>query len=535
MIRNGKYFIAPPGDDVDFKVLFQNLATAGAGRPVDRDGVPQGSWTPDLLADAISEIDANRTGIDLRTVQLWFQENDRGISTDNIRWLARIFGCDDPKATSDWQAKLSASQARLAARRRGKRKPNVTAGTIPESGRAVAASADALSGGHEPRSHDEGTSPKRFSLARRTEALFVQGSPLNLPAVIFAGAFALQLGSYFLGIHSVVHVRDDGIAKQVGFLWAPNWAFVLILLIPLFLGFVAHVLGFWKNEGRRSVLGAAGQDGTPDGWTRNVEGASYTYWAAFAICIGFAGLVQWVDVRLLPLLTGESDYAIDWGRLPITRSDAASVVPSVAFTAFAYGYMSVCFYLFYSGLILLYTVQHDLWKIRNRAARPRRAGAIAEGRDTELRVIAAVFRCTMIGLLIAICIKLQTLYLLTSASNVLRWLIGDARSVLVGPPLDIEWTEHSAPTHYTSLVIALVVVVVFLDGIARLALADGLRVPSMMAVAAVVVLAAYLLIGMVNGFSILLGLGLLVAVYGIIDPEFGTRRADVTKDDRIVP
>src|SRR5690606_21625078 len=93
-------------------------AAAGAGRPLGKDGFPAGPWTPGLLAEAVSQIDSHRIGIDLRTVQLWFQENDKGISTGNIRWLARVFGCDDPVATSEWQVELSAAQSRLSAKRR---------------------------------------------------------------------------------------------------------------------------------------------------------------------------------------------------------------------------------------------------------------------------------------------------------------------------------------------------------------------------------------------------------------------------------
>ena len=78
-------------------MLFARVAATGVGRPVDRDGCPQGPWTPDLLAEAISEIEANRAGIELRTVQLWFENNEKGISANNIRWLARVLGCNDPQ------------------------------------------------------------------------------------------------------------------------------------------------------------------------------------------------------------------------------------------------------------------------------------------------------------------------------------------------------------------------------------------------------------------------------------------------------
>ncbi|MDC1297686.1 hypothetical protein N8Z37_05325, partial [Octadecabacter sp.] len=80
MIKNGKYFVAPAKDGSDFKELFNRLAATGAGRRVDADGFSTGPWTPELLAEAISNIDANKAGLELRTVQLWFQDNEKGIS-----------------------------------------------------------------------------------------------------------------------------------------------------------------------------------------------------------------------------------------------------------------------------------------------------------------------------------------------------------------------------------------------------------------------------------------------------------------------
>ncbi|MEL7131525.1 MAG: hypothetical protein AAGK77_03835, partial [Pseudomonadota bacterium] len=106
MIKNGKFFVEPRQSTDNFKVLFGRLAAQGAGRPVDQHGVADGPWTPETLADAISKIDANKAGIDVRTVQVWFQANDNGISDKNILWLARIFGCNDPLATSRWQSEL---------------------------------------------------------------------------------------------------------------------------------------------------------------------------------------------------------------------------------------------------------------------------------------------------------------------------------------------------------------------------------------------------------------------------------------------
>ena len=299
LIKNGKYFVRPEGDDSDFKVLFKRLAAAGAGRPVDEDGFPRGPWMPDLLAEAISQFEANRAGVDLRTVQFWFQDNERGISADNIRWLARVFGCDDPEATSAWQAELSASQMRLTAKRRGARRTKARGGSEALDAQrpvadTVASQSNALG---QPVVAQE---RNQFSLARTSQALFSRTSPLDLPASVFAGAVALQFVSYFLGIHSVTYTRADGVTKQVGLLWAPNWTFLFMVFLPLFLTFVAEILAFWKQEGRPGLLANAGGGERTDSWEKKVEASAYTYWAVLLICVGFAGLFQWINVEVFP-------------------------------------------------------------------------------------------------------------------------------------------------------------------------------------------------------------------------------------------
>jgi len=84
-------------------------------------------------------------------------------------------------------------------------------------------------------------------LARASEAVF-GGSPLNLPSTVFAGAVALGFTSYFLGIHKVTFEAPDGRAKQVGFLWAPNWTFLFMAFMPLYFAVVSELLFFGKKK-----------------------------------------------------------------------------------------------------------------------------------------------------------------------------------------------------------------------------------------------------------------------------------------------
>lgn len=535
MFLNGKLFLPPPQDGSDFKELFRRLTAAGAGRPLGSDGFPAGPWTPELLAEAISQIDSNGIGVDLRTVQLWFQENDKGISAANIRWLARVCGCDDPGATSQWQIELGAAQSKLTAKRRESK----------NAGGGVAGSVPALSttesveyqSGHSPEPDiDARGAGRRFGLAQRSEALFSRGSPLNLPASVFAGFTALGFLSYILGIHSVIHVRADGVLKQVGFLWTANWTFVFMVFLPLFVAVVAELVTFWKEEGRVAVLPHVDRLQSDEVWMRNVESSAYSYWAVFLICVLFAGLVQWVGVCLVPLLEGGGNYAIDWGKIAIVRPDVISVPVAVAFTGFAYLYMCLCFYLFFAGLILLYTVAYDLSKIRSDSR--DRAEAVEQHdafHKVSHRVMHAIFRCTILGLLIAVAMKVQSAYLVSRGENILAWLVGDVSSAFSGhDKLDVA-ISYRSPTHYSSFLVALSACFVFVDASIRLGGRSSPRYIPFWAMSAVVAIlfAGYVLTDAFAGFSIVLGAAALLGIFGLFNPRLG--RSNVAESDQSVP
>lgn len=459
-------------------------------------------------------------------MQLWFQENEKGISAANIRWLARVFGCDDPVATSEWQMELSAAQSRLAAKRReSKSAGSDVALAVPDMAQATTFEDDSDPPEALARDPDAKGPRQRFSLAGRSEALFSRGSPLNLPASVFAGAAALGFLSYITGIHDATYVRA-GLVKQVGFLWAPNWTFLFMVLLPLFFAFVTELLVFWKNEGRLKLVTEGDRIRNDDAWAHNVDASSYSYWAVFLICVVFAGLFQWIGVCLLPLMKGGGNYATDWGKLAIVRPELISVPEEVVFTGLAYFYMCLCFYLFFVGLILLYTVVHDLWTIGGASKSGSEADYQREVNEVGLRVMRGIFRCTVLGVLIAICMKAQSAYLTSRGENIVAWLVGDMSSALYGGNDVSDGIAYRMPTHYSSFLIVISTCVVFVYGTIRLGFGSRIQAPlwKMSAVLALLV-ASYLLIGAFAGFSILLGVGVLLATYGLFDPGFGRWRA----------
>lgn len=527
MLKNGKLFIAPTRDGRDFKELFKKLAAAGAGRPLGKDGFPSGPWTPELLAEAISQIDSNRIGVDLRTVQLWFQENERGISAANIRWLARIFGCNDPVATSEWQMELSAAQSLLTAKRREwKRAGSGGALEVPDSAPTASFDGEAVSPAELARNTYAKRPKQRFSLAKGSEALFSSGFSLNLPASVFAGFTALGFLSYIVGIHAVTYPRADGVDKQVGFLWTANWTLVFMLFLPLFFAFVAELLVFWKDEGRSRLVSQGDRMESADAWAHNVEASSYSYWAVFLICLLFAGLFQWIGVCLIPLMKGGGDFATDWGSIAIVRPELISVPENLVFTGLAYLYMCLCFYLFFVGLILLYTVVDDLWRIGKASKNQREMDFQRQLNEASFRVMHAIFRCTVLGILIAIVMKLQSAYLTSRGENIVTWLVGDITSAFHGNNDVNAGLSFRRPTHYSSLLIAISTCVVFLYGSIRLGAGNRFHLPlwKMSAVVGLLI-TSYLLIDTFAGFSILLALGVMLSIYGLVDPGLGRWRA----------
>ena len=183
MIKNGRFFAAPQKTDENFKQLFARLAAAGVGRPVDSEGYADGPWTPETLAEAISAIEGNREGVELRSVQVWFQDNDNGISDANIRWLARVFGCGDPEAASAWQAELKAAKERLAKERREKKR---TKEAQPSNTNGVKVSLEPVFPPVEPTTPDDIggfdalTKQPAKTLAEKCERMLSGATSLNL-------------------------------------------------------------------------------------------------------------------------------------------------------------------------------------------------------------------------------------------------------------------------------------------------------------------------------------------------------------------
>lgn len=164
----------PPSGDFDFKELFQAAISARAGLSIVRAADTNSEWTPNLLAEAILAVDPNGRGVDVRTVQNWFQDNDKGISSENIVCLARVFGNGDPDAIAAWRKELRSASKRLASKRKARREIEWN----------TAADENDNGTGSATNRKKDGSNDERSSLAGLSEKLFTSADGLSIAVFV---------------------------------------------------------------------------------------------------------------------------------------------------------------------------------------------------------------------------------------------------------------------------------------------------------------------------------------------------------------
>jgi hypothetical protein len=505
LIKNGKYFVPVTRTDLTFKDLFKLMVASGAGLPVDSNGVPLGVWTPERLAEEISNLDGNDEGVELRTVQLWFQDNDKGISPKNIHWLARVFGCGDRLAISEWQAELVASNRRLSQSRKNGQTINV----------------DTEIDQHSSNTHNsiQQNTGKGFNLAQWCESVFVTTS-LNVPSTVFAIGSALIFLSYLCGNHSFVYQTPEGYGKQIGYVWTTNWTLIFTVFFPAFFVFSGATLNYWKSIGRTQLMLNGDPRRAIMGWRNRVEMNGYTFNLVFILLIVFAGGVQWISVRLFPLLVGEADYTTDWGSLALEHPEAISVIEAIGFTGLAYLTMCLFFFAFYAVLILLFTMAQDFDHLSKKMRRKGPDQAHSEISRIGDKLVVGIFRCSILGVMSVIVMKLQGSYMESYGTNILSWYLNDMMSIFNQSIVTDTVVGWGTPNHVASLLCALAVCFTFAMGIFYVPGGEKSKISRKKLVGIFGLLfGAYLTIGLFDGFTILLTIAMATSTLSLCYPN----------------
>ena len=519
MIKNKKFFFPPQEDNLDLKALLRVLVAAGAGRSVDRQGMPQGPWTAELLAEAISALDDTGAGVDLRTVQHWLQDNDRGIRPENIRWLARVFGCGDPEATGQWQRELSLAQDRLVRTRRTKSPPPLL-GLV---------SADGAQSTKQPLPAPVAPEPERkksggFNLARWSEALFSSQSPLMLPSFVWAGWIVLGVLAYVFGLDDITYRATDAVEKQVGFLWAPNWTVLELVVLPLFLAVVVSILAYWKEQ-RLVIARLDVRTGTPRGWREQIDTFRPLFWTAFCLCFFVVFALQWLGVHLRALVTGAAgDLMVDWNLIALIQPGTVTVAQAAVLSGLAFFYTACICFLFLAGLILMLAIVQDFYALLMKANALKIEENLEAISAISESLSRSVFKATILAIWIATCIKIQAVYLLSDGQNILAWIGQDAVHAISLEFKPVKQLDQRALAHFTSFLLLSTAALVFVIGFVSAGRSAkrigsgayrslGLNAEARWSMPIVVLLLVgnFFIVGQFSGFSIVLIASLVVS------------------------
>lgn len=433
----------PLSGDLDFKELFQEAISARVGLSMLKSGHSASDWTPGLLAEAIAQTDPKGREVDVRTVQNWFQDNDKGISSENIICLARVFGSGDPDAIAAWRTELRAANKRLASRRRTRRKNGGTPETFEKT--AVAGpSSDRNGGAHT----------KRGNLAELSERILTSSDGIGISMVVWAGYFLMCLMSFVVEIHDITYSAGPGLDKQVGFFGSLSWPIECLFLYPAMFLLIAHFVSFWKRQ-RQTMSQSGVQQST---WGELLYSMRLPFWVAAFVAFVLVFAVQWGGVYLLGLTQKDAPGLVDWILVAWLRPDVVSSLEALTVSFIAFFYSGLIYWFYFTGLILLFAAIHDFCR-RVTSPEAKLELDLVGGTGDKLQMV--IFRCTVIGILAATVIQLNAIYLKSDGGTSLGWLAGD---FLAGLGYDAErWAflDQSSVSALTSSMLLLLHVAFF--------------------------------------------------------------------------
>lgn len=537
LIKREKFYSPPPNDGKDIKQLFTYAVERGIGQPVDDEGVPKNQWTPEALADAISMIDHPDASTNIRSVQYWFDsKNDRNISPNNCRWLARVFGCGDPDAISDWQTALLAARRLFIENRRADASRTIAATNEGDNTKTADIRLNVGSPAEATKEYAYVIQPhkarSKHRLSRRLELLFAD--PIILSVVVWFWLTGILFFTAVLDVLSVSYTTPDGTSKQVGYLWNPSWIIHDLVLLPAFLMVVSRVINFWKNEARLLFLDARSKRSAYEGWITKVSSLSILHWVALAISVFFVFLLQWVGGYLFPILNHElGTAAVSWVNIILARPDIMSVGSALTLSGIYFLFAALVFFCLNAGFAFLYAVWSDFSDLYMNAKALLSEHDDARMRFVGIKLVDHIFLGTVLALWISTSIKLYSMYISVNSKDILTWISNDFRQLLGNADqhekIIVGYSLSQFSTIIFTCVIAGVFLYVYLNARTLFTSHDYVfdSAPWGRWLSAIIfLLVNYLCVGQVVGFSILLLLSIVVTAYCVYAHRVTTQGLD---------
>lgn len=525
MKKTQKHYVTLPQEDIEFQKLFDMAVISGAGRPINSEGGPISAWTPDLLAEAVSNLEGSKKDIDLRTVQLWFQDNGKGVSPKNIELLSRIFGCGDPKATVEWRLKLTTSQMKLVSNRRTPQK-STTHQEIPVN--AGKAKNESTSGAIYP-------APR--TLAEKIEWMLSGSASMNLQIFYWLTFCGLGFFNYIVGTLSVTYSPMEGLEKQVGFIWAPTLNFLPIIVLPIYIYYISDLTTYWKKYGRNKCISPRSEvidQIKKDIWLVKVNDFSFSFWAITLFCFLFVGCAQWFGIYLPAYISGEiTDVQIDRYLVTLVRPDVVSIPQSMALSALGYLYTASYIAVFMFGLLFIVVIVFDYHDICTTLNLEDNSIDLPNIRKEGQKIVWGSYRIVLLGLWMAMLIKLQVTYLSSDAKDTVSWLVTDFLSMLNLIQARNGWLDNTSINHFTTFIMVVVAVTIFVVTIQKIwSIFDKLAFYEdnlffkqdrsiLMKMSFVILIMSFnlTLLGRFDGFSLVLALSILASLNVLSGPK----------------
>jgi hypothetical protein len=285
-----------------------------------------------------------------------------------------------------------------------------------------------------------------MSLAQGLERAVDRLTPVGVVGAALTVGFLLCLFSFFIKIG--IGVNDPGApGKEVGFLYAPNWTVVYMVLFPLYLALFSLIISSTKAFFNRSVSSAelrviTGPKGVPvdldlvtTTWNIQLQRLSI-----LLLILGFGVVVssatQWYfscfDTYSFITQDPQNIYKVgvrDWSTIPYTRTDGGYPGATIVFTAIAYAYMAFALFIYLAILAYCAYFATFMSRLADDTDKLRLVMRGGEPINFMSEIFKYTYALSFLGLCAAYFMRLQALYLSSDQKNVIDYQFCDFRWV----------------------------------------------------------------------------------------------------------
>jgi hypothetical protein len=272
-------------------------------------------------------------------------------------------------------------------------------------------------------------------------------------------------------------------------------------------------------------------------WYAKVNDFSFSFWAIALFCFFFVCCFQWFGIYLPAFLSGDTNgVQIDRYLVTLVRPEVISIPEAMVLAAIGYLYTASYIAVFMFGLLFLVIVAFDFHDVCTtlhlEVGSVDRPQILREGQ----KIVWGSFRVAVLGLWLALLIKLQVTYLSSDAKDTVSWLVTDALSVFGKGETRNGWLDNTSITHFTTFLMVVVTVTIFIFTIMKVQsvferlsiygpeytiVRDGREVVKMFLVIALLSM-NLILVGRFDGFSLLLVVSTLASMHVLSGPKLRT-------------